>query len=247
MKGAATGTRAKLEEESTMRQLTSAYKSSLANFEGDKAKAIAEHADAVAKTNYGNKINEYNTDLKNQEAQQGYTKELKQLYQPKVTVTENGMVVQGYDPTKKAVTVQTYDMNNLWQRASKLDDITKAFGEGSPVTQAQKSAYILDEIKKYPAVAREPALRNATIKQAVEAGMGPTIFGPAYDTAYKQATKESLQSGAILDPVKNQAAIKSRVADILFNDPGVQQTLPDWMPRAVQNGIPLATAYISAH
>jgi hypothetical protein len=248
MKGAATGTRAKLEEESNMRTLSSAYKSSMANFEGDKAKAIAEHADAVAKTNYGNKVNEYNTDLKNQEAQQGYTKELKQLYAPKVTVTDKGMVIQGYDPVKKAVTLETVDLKNLEERASKLDDITKAFGEGSPVTQVNKSGYILDEIKKLPPIAKEPALRNATIREVVDSGMGPTVFGPAYKTAYDQALSESNESGGIgIDPVKNQAAIKARVADILFNDEGVQGTIVEWMPKAVKSGAPLATAYISAH
>ena len=244
--GAALGTKARIAEAENMRQLGADYNVRMGNFEGEKAKAIAAHTNAVAETNYNNKVNEYKTGLQNDEAQRGYTKELRDLYRPQVTATTNGLVVQSYNPQTKSVEIKTYDTNNLWNQSSKLDDITKAFGSNSIVTQNIKSGAIIDAIKQQPVEMREPALRHETIKQIIESGNGDSIFGDAYKKASEQATNE-FAGLAAQSPEKVAPLIQARIADLLFNDKGLAEVSTEWAERAANAGVPLAKAYMKAH
>jgi hypothetical protein len=246
LEGAASGTKARIADAEQMRQLSDAYAVRMANFEGDKAKAVADHANAVSDTNYNNKIAEYKTGIANDEAQRGYTKELKDLYKPQVTATAKGIVVQSYDPQTKSVKIDTYNTNNIWDEAGKVDDITKSFGPNSVVTQNTKANFILDSISKLPLPMREPALRHETMRQIVESGMGKQAFGDAYDKAEIQA-KDEMGVEYAQNPDKVAPLINARIADLLFNTQGLDLVSSEWSKVAADAGIPLAKAYVKSH
>jgi hypothetical protein len=143
---------------------------------------------------------------------------------PKVQHDANGVTIQQVDPNTGKITAQYHPTKTFLDHAEKMKDIITAVSGNGAVAEGMEMKMLMDTYRGQPQLA-QAALTQLAVRRTIDHNAGQAVFGPAYELAAKNASKQlmteqpSLQS----NPALFQKTLNERVTAALLNDPKINQ------------------------
>lgn len=156
----------------------------------------------------------------------------RQARMPKITSDANGFMVQQYNPATQAMEVKYTPTKSIFQNMEKASEMIKAMGAPGPAAEAMMVTYITDTVKD-PTIA-QAVLEKETVRRTLANGAGASVFGKAYEAAYKEA-ESKVPAALQKDPVEYQKAVQDIAASNLYNALA-KSGKRDWLKAAAANG-----------
>jgi hypothetical protein len=194
----------------------------------------AEHQQLREQTDiaFMNAKNVYEVQTKNQLTQYEHALKERDILMPTVKSDANGITVQQFNPATNSMELKYIPTKPIFEQLEPLTNLIKAFGGNTPIAQAAAVNLIHKMFPGSPQI-MEPMMRQMAVREAVQAGGGPGVFGPSYDAAVKAATKQIQAEAPSLagKPEDYAKAVEERVIGILLSNPTVM-TDSAWLKRA---------------
>jgi hypothetical protein len=176
---------------------------------------------SVYDTANANKQTQYEGDLKERTARM-----------PQVTSDTNGFLIKQYNPSTQSMDIKYTPTKDIFANAEKTSEMIKSLGAPGPASEALLAQHLMSTIKD-PTLA-QAVLEKEAVKRTLANGGGATVFGKAYEAAYKQAESQ-VPAAMQKDPTEYQKAVHDIAASNIYNALAKKGDR-SWLKAAAANG-----------
>ncbi len=169
---------------------------------------------------------------KNKETQYEGTMKERAARMPKITSDANGFMVQQYNPATQSMDIKYTPTKDIFANAEKSTELIKALGAPGPASEAMLVPHILQTVQD-PVIA-QAVLEKEAIRRTIQGGGGTTVFGKAYDAAYK-AAEARVPAALQKEPLEYQKAVQEMAASDIYNALAKKGDR-SWLKAAAANG-----------